>query len=253
VRFCSLGSGSRGNATLVEGNGWCVLVDNGFSLRELHQRLRIIGVEPDSIDVALLTHEHTDHARGIQAFARRHGAEVWTTPGTWRAVGAPEIPRLRLLSGQGQMVRLDGACIRSYPVPHDAREPCQFLIEAGGRRLGMLTDAGCVTPHMKQMLWDCDALILELNHDPDLLRRGPYPPSLQRRIAGDFGHLSNLQAARLLDELPHHALGHLAVAHVSESNNHPDLVRETIRGVSASLCTRSLIIEQDQPSRWCLV
>lgn len=229
------------------------MVDNGFTLRELHQRLRVIGVEPDSIDLVLLTHEHTDHARGIPAFARSHRTEVWTTPGTWRAAGAPEIPRLRLLSGQGQRIELDGLCIRSYPVPHDAREPCQFLFESGGRRLGMLTDAGCVTPHTQGMLRDCDALILELNHDPDLLRRGPYPPSLQRRIAGDYGHLSNLQAARLLDELPHQALSHLAVAHVSETNNHPHLVLGAIVGVSESLCARSVIMEQDQPSPWCAV
>jgi phosphoribosyl 1,2-cyclic phosphodiesterase len=251
VRFCSLGSGSRGNATLVETRGCRVLVDNGFSLREMHQRLQAVGVEPDSIDVLLLTHEHGDHVKGVQSFAKRHRAEVWATPGTWRAIGSPEIPRLRLLSGQGQAVRLDGALILSYPVPHDAREPCQFLFEADGRRLGMLTDAGCVTPHMKQMLQDCDALILELNHDPDLLRNGPYPQSLQRRVAGDFGHLSNLQAAVLLDALPHQLIDHLCVAHISETNNHPDLVRETIRGVSESLAARTSILEQDQPSPWC--
>lgn len=251
MRFCSLGSGSRGNATLVESAGCRVLVDNGFSLRELYRRLRGVGVEPDSIDVLLLTHEHGDHVKGVCAFARRHRVEVWTTPGTWRAIGAPDIPRLRLLSGQGQAVRLDGACIRSYPVPHDAREPCQFLFEADGHRLGMLTDAGCVTPHITDVLRDCDALILELNHDPDLLRRGPYPPSLQRRVAGGFGHLSNLQAADLLDALPHRAIAQLCVAHISETNNRSDLVRASIRGVCESLADRTLILEQDRPSRWC--
>jgi phosphoribosyl 1,2-cyclic phosphodiesterase len=251
MRFCSLGSGSRGNATLVESAGCRVLVDNGFSLRELHQRLRSVDVEPNSIDVLLLTHEHGDHVRGVWSFARRHRVEVWTTPGTWRAVGAPEIPRLRLLSGQGQSMLIDGLRIRSYPVPHDAREPCQFLFEADGRRLGMLTDAGCVTPHMSEVLQDCDALILELNHDPELLRRGPYPPSLQRRVAGDFGHLSNLQAAGLLDGLPHRSIARLCVAHVSETNNHHDLVLASIRGVCQSLLDRTLILEQDQPSAWC--
>ncbi|NCC28176.1 MAG: MBL fold metallo-hydrolase [Gammaproteobacteria bacterium] len=251
MRFCSLGSGSRGNATLVESAGCRVLVDNGFSLRELHQRLRSVDVEPNSIDVLLLTHEHGDHVRGVWSFARRHRVEVWTTPGTWRAVGAPEIPRLRLLSGQGQSMLIDGLRIRSYPVPHDAREPCQFLFEADGRRLGMLTDAGCVTPHMSEVLQDCDALILELKHDPELLRRGPYPPSLQRRVAGDFGHLSNLQAAGLLDALPHRSIARLCVAHVSETNNHHDLVLASIRGVCQSLLDRTLILEQDQPSAWC--
>jgi phosphoribosyl 1,2-cyclic phosphodiesterase len=253
VRFCSLGSGSRGNATLVEGDGFRVMVDNGFGLREIRRRLTVVGVDPDSIDVLLLTHEHGDHVKGVQSFARAHGAEVWTTPGTWRAAGAPEIPRLRLFSGQGQSLRLDGACIRSYPVPHDAREPCQFVFEADGRRLGMLTDAGFITRHMEQILRDCDALILELNHDSELLCRGPYPPSVQRRVAGDFGHLGNHQAARLLDTLPHQAIARLAVAHISESNNHPDLVCETIRAVSESLLERTLILEQDDPSPWCAV
>ena len=251
MRFCSLGSGSRGNATLVESAGCRVLVDNGFSLRELYRRLRSVEVEPNSIDVLLLTHEHGDHVKGVWSFARRHRVEVWTTPGTWRAVGAPQIPALRLLSGQGQSVKIDGLHIRSYPVPHDAREPCQFLFEADGRRLGMLTDTGCVTPHMTEILQDCDALILELNHDPELLRRGPYPPSLRRRVAGDFGHLSNLQAAHLLDALPHHAIARLCVAHVSETNNHPDLVRASIRGVCESLADRTLILDQDQASAWC--
>lgn len=253
MRFCSLGSGSRGNATLIEGEGFRALVDNGFSLREIHRRLKAVEVDPETIDVLLLTHEHGDHVKGVQSFARRHRAEVWTTPGTWRALGAPEVPRLRLLCGQGDSVRLDGALIRSYPVPHDAREPCQFLFEADGRRLGILTDAGCVTPHMLESLQDCDALMLELNHDPELLRLGPYPPSLQRRVAGDFGHLSNHQAAGLLDALPLQAIGQLCVAHISETNNHPDLVRATIQGVCESLLARMLILEQDEPSPWCSV
>jgi phosphoribosyl 1,2-cyclic phosphodiesterase len=225
-------------------------VDNGFSLREVRRRLALVAVEPETIDALLLTHEHSDHVKGVCGFARRYRTEVWATPGTWRAADAPEIPRLRLLSGQGHPVHIDGACVRPYPVPHDAREPCQFVFEADGRRLGLLTDAGRVTPHMVQMLQDCDALVLEFNHDSGLLAQGPYPPSVQRRVASDLGHLSNEQAASLLSRLPHRSLSRLCVAHISEANNAPGLVWDAIRGVSESLCERTRLLDQDQPGAW---
>ncbi|MBK1644487.1 hypothetical protein CKO25_07430 [Thiocapsa imhoffii] len=251
MRFCSLGSGSRGNATLVDTGGYRILVDNGFSLRELLRRLERVGVAPATIDCLLLTHEHADHVKGVASFVRRHDVEVWTTPGTWRAAGAPDVPRLRLLSGPGQTLELDGVRVSSYPVPHDAREPCQFVFESGGHRLGMLTDCGRVTPHIQQFLSDCDALILEFNHDSQSLQRGPYPLSLQRRISGGFGHLSNRQAGDFLDRLSWGALQHLVVAHVSEANNHPDLVLDTIRSVSTTLAEQAVLWEQDAPSPWC--
>ena len=247
MRFAILGSGSRGNATLIESGSSRLLVDNGFSVRELESRLGVLGVEPDSIEALLLTHEHGDHSRGVAALANRFGMAVWTTPGTWRALGAPEVPSLRLFSGHNGAVALGPLRVWPYPVPHDAREPVQFVFECDGRRLGMLTDAGAVTPHMGAILSDCDALILECNHDPGLLRAGPYPPSLQRRVGGPFGHLSNLQAAELLDQLPTAGIRHLWLAHLSEKNNSPDRVMAAIRGVSESLASRARLALQDTP------
>lgn len=250
MRFATLGSGSRGNATLVESGSTRLLIDNGFSLRELERRLAVLGVEPQGIEALLLTHEHTDHAKGVAAFAARYGAAVWTTPGTWKAVGAPEVPCLRLLSGHAGGVSIGDLRVLPYPVPHDAREPAQFVFECSGGRLGLLTDAGSVTPHMRAMLRDCDALILECNHDIELLRSGPYPPGLQRRVGGPQGHLSNTQAAALLDALPVAAVRHLLLAHVSEKNNRPDLVRDAVRGVCGSLAQRARLAVQDCPGPW---
>jgi phosphoribosyl 1,2-cyclic phosphodiesterase len=250
LRFATLGSGSRGNATLVDANGVRLLVDLGFSLRETQRRLALLGVEPDGVQALLLTHEHGDHGRGVAAFATRYGVPVWTTPGTWRAMGSPRVPALRLFSGHGGSIALNGMRVLPYPVPHDAREPCQFALECGGRRLGMLTDAGAVTPHMRALLKDCDSLILECNHDRELLSEGPYPPALQRRVAGVLGHLSNAQAADLLDGLPHAALRTLLIAHISQKNNRPDLVLAMIAGVSESLASRARLAAQDTPGPW---
>lgn len=250
MRFVILGSGSRGNATLIESGRVRLLVDNGLSLRELGLRLGILGVRLDSLDALLLTHEHGDHSRGVVSLANRHGIVIWTTPGTWRALGNPEVPCLRLLSGHGGGIRLGDLRVSPYPVPHDAREPVQFVFESPAGRLGMLTDAGTVTAHMRAMLRGCDALILECNHDPGLLRSGPYPPSLQARVAGPLGHLSNLQAAELLDQIPHGSIRHLCLAHISEKNNRGGLVIEAIRGVSDSLAGRAQLALQDAPGRW---
>lgn len=253
MRFATLGSGSRGNATLIESGSCRLLVDNGFSRRELEARLGPLGVAPSSIEALLLTHEHGDHARGVAALANHYGLAVWTTPGTWRALGAPDVPRLRLFSGHNGCIRLGSFSVLPYPVPHDAREPVQFVFECAGRRLGMLTDAGAVTAHMGAMLAGCDALILECNHDPGLLRAGPYPPSLKRRVAGPFGHLSNRQAAELLDRLPIAAIRHLRLAHISEKNNSPELVLAAIRGVCEGLAGRASLAAQDNPSPWVVV
>jgi phosphoribosyl 1,2-cyclic phosphodiesterase len=245
-----LGSGSRGNATLVECGGVRVLIDNGFSLRELVARLAAVGADLESIDAVLLTHEHSDHARGIPVLAERTRMAVWTTPGTWRALGAPEWASLRLFSGHGDRLGIGGLGIRPYTVPHDAREAVQFVCEGDGKRLGMLTDAGAVTPHIRESLTDCDALVLECNHDPELLRSGPYPPALQRRVRGTLGHLSNDQAAGLLGVLGVEGIEHLVLAHISAKNNRPELARAAVGRICPDLAARARIAGQDAPGPW---
>jgi len=253
MRFAALGSGSRGNATLVEAGGTRVLVDCGLSLRVLLQRLDAAGVEPDSIAGLLLTHEHGDHVAGAAAFADRYRVPIWSTPGTWRAAAIPGDHDLRLFLGHGSGFRIGDLHIIPYTVPHDAREPCQFLIEGSGVRLGILTDAGSVTPRIRQHLRDCDGLVLEANHDPAMLRTGPYPPRVQARVGGAFGHLSNRQAAELLDGLEHRQLRQLLLAHISANNNTESLARAAVASVCEDLERRVVVARQDRFSGWLAV
>ncbi len=250
MRLATLGSGSRGNATLIEAGGTRVLIDCGFGVRETERRLATLGVEASSLAAILLTHEHTDHARGVGALARRHRLPVWSTAGTWRGTAADEAARLQIFSSHEGGFRIGDLRVQPYPIPHDAREPCQFLLEGDGFRLGLLTDAGTVTPHAADLLRDCDALVLEFNHDPDLLRGGPYPPPLKARIASRFGHLSNHQAVALLDRLPVRRLRRLVAAHLSEQNNSPERVRACLAHLEGSLDGRLSIATQDRPSGW---
>lgn len=248
MRFAVLGSGSRGNATLIETDGTRVLLDCGFGLREVEARLLDLDVQAQDLTAIVVTHEHGDHIAGVARLARRYGLEVWTSPGTWKGAGAPEVDRLRLFPGHARSVRIGGLTLRPIPVPHDAREPCQFAFEADGRRLGVMTDAGAVTPRMCESLRECDALVLEANHDPEMLRAGPYPASVQRRIQGPFGHLSNPQAAALFERVRHGGLRLLLLSHLSQQNNCPERAVAAIRSVQSDL--DPMIAEQDRGSGW---
>lgn len=224
IRFASLGSGSKGNGTLVECDGTRVLVDCGFTLKETRARLRRLGVEPETLAGILVTHEHNDHLGGVAVLARRYRLPVWITHGShaaWNAEGVNSVQRFSPHQG----FRIGALEITPYPVPHDAREPCQYVLGDGRRRLGILSDAGHITPHMKSVLADCDGLMLECNHDVQMLARGPYPPALKRRVGGGLGHLSNAQAAELLAAVEASRLQQLVLTHLSEVNNTPALAR----------------------------
>jgi len=227
IRFASLGSGSKGNALLVESAGTRVLLDCGFGPREMATRLARLGVEPESITAVLVTHEHADHVGGAGRCAARFGWEIHASHGTTTAaVSLVDMP-VRRFDSHAPFV-IDALEINPYPVPHDAREPTQFVFSDGATRLGVLTDAGTVTPHIAAMLKDCAALVLECNHDPAMLANGRYPPPLKRRIAGEFGHLDNGQAADLLRSITGTALSHVIAAHLSEENNTPELARAAL-------------------------
>ena len=222
MRFASLGSGSRGNALLVEAGGTRVLVDCGFGPRELGRRLTRLGVEAADIDAILVTHEHSDHVGGVARCAERHGIAVYATAGTCAAAAGLVGLRVERFDSHAGFA-IGGIEVHPYPVPHDAREPVQFVLADGNRRLGVLTDAGHVTPHMVSMLSACDAIVLECNHDPEMLARGSYPWHLKQRIAGRFGHLDNGAAAELLRRVDARRLRHVVCAHLSEQNNRPEL------------------------------
>jgi phosphoribosyl 1,2-cyclic phosphodiesterase len=230
VRFASLGSGSGGNALVVEAGASRVMVDCGFSVDETERRLARLGLAPASLAGIVVTHEHGDHADGAIPFARRHGLRVWMTHGTLRATldGAPDAVVTVIDSHAAFAV---GALeVAPFPVPHDAREPVQLVLGDGARRLGVLTDIGTSTRHVEAMLSGCDALVLECNHDGQLLADGPYPGWLKARIAGPFGHLANAAAAELLGAIDGSKLRHVIAAHLSESNNRPELARAALAG-----------------------
>jgi phosphoribosyl 1,2-cyclic phosphodiesterase len=250
VRFASLGSGSRGNATLVEGTDTRLLLDCGFAAREVEARLDQLGVAPDTLDAILVTHEHQDHIKGVGALARRYRLPVWMTPGTHRQGRFGELPELHLIAAHQGGFRIGGVELTPFPIPHDAREPVQFLFAEKRRILGALTDAGSFTPHILEILQECDALLLECNHDPDMLARGPYPPYLQRRVGGGYGHLSNRQAGALLGQLDHGRLQHLVAAHLSEKNNTPELARDALLAVSSALEGCLSLTSQERVSGW---
>jgi len=230
VRFAALGSGSRGNAWLIAHGATVLLVDCGFSLTETTRRLARLGLEPGQLSGVLLTHEHTDHVSGIGPLARRHRVPVWMTHGTQQALRDANLPDLRLFDTETTFA-IGELEVAPFAVPHDAREPSQFVIADGRHRLGLVTDLGGPTTHVEHSLAGCDALVLEANHDRDLLATGSYPPALKRRIAGRLGHLCNEDAATLLSRLDTGRLQHVVAAHLSESNNDPNLVRSLFAGV----------------------
>jgi phosphoribosyl 1,2-cyclic phosphodiesterase len=247
LRFASLGSGSRGNAMLVEFGSTLLMVDCGLPLKIVEQRLRLVGREPQDVTALLVTHEHADHAQGVAKFARRYNTPLWMTPGTASAVRG--LARVELLSSHRDLT-IGEIHVQPYPVPHDAREPCHFTFGAGGRRVGVLTDAGHVTPHMIERLSPCDALAVEANHDLDSLNRGPYPESLKHRVASKFGHLNNSQTTALLSRLDRARLQWVVGLHLSEQNNSPEQVRAALGPALANARFPLHLATQDTATAW---
>lgn len=228
IRFASLGSGSKGNATLIEYGATRVMVDCGFYLRDAENRLRALGVEPETLQGILVTHEHNDHIGGVSRLARKYAIPVYMTMGTCSVWNDPEVPALHHINPH-EAFDIGELRVQPFPVPHDAREPCHYVFEGGGRRVGVISDAGSITPFMREQLSGCDALMLEFNHDVQMLADGPYPPSLRARVGGNLGHLSNVQAAQLLTQIDVSRLQHLVLTHISEKNNKPELALAAAR------------------------
>ena len=230
LAFSSLGSGSRGNATLVRSDNALLLIDNGFTIKETERRLQQLGHSPSDITAILVTHEHSDHIKGVGPLARKYNLPVYLTHGTARYEGVTQVKALHTINLQRDF-SVEDIDIRPVAVPHDAREPCQFVFNCRNKTLGLLTDLGGITSHVEEQYQHCDALMLECNHDPEMLAMGPYPPSLKRRVGGLWGHLSNQQAANLLEKVTRERLQHLVISHISEKNNTEQLARQAILGV----------------------
>jgi phosphoribosyl 1,2-cyclic phosphodiesterase len=251
MRFASLGSGSAGNALVVESGTTRLLIDCGFSAVEATRRLARIGLEPAALSAILITHEHEDHAGGVARLARRHGLPVWLTAGTLRALDGEfsALERLEIFDSHAPFA-IGDIEITPYPVPHDAREPAQFVFGDGARRLGLLTDAGSLTPHMVQTLSALDAFMLECNHDREMLENGRYPAALKARVGGRFGHLSNDTAAELLSRIDCSRLQHIIAAHLSLQNNRPELAVAALAPVLGCAPEEIVVADQAQGFGW---
>ncbi len=227
MRFAYLASGSRGNALVVSHGDTHLLVDCGLSLRRTRTALARLGLAPEALSAVLVTHEHSDHVAGVRRLVERWGLPVWATAGTLVAAGLDDLPQARLIRPERPFV-VAGLEIHPFTVPHDAREPVQFVFEDGRARLGVLTDCGHPSAHVRAMLDGCDGLILECNHDPERLARGSYPPPVKARVGGHWGHLSNPQAQALLASLDQRRLRRVVAAHLSERHNTPELARAAL-------------------------
>ncbi len=253
MRFASLASGSSGNCLVAEAAGTVVLVDCGLALTETERRLARLGLEPSRVGAILLTHEHGDHACGAFEFAAAHRVTVYLTHGTAAALkaegkvldGAP----LALVNGR-QSFFVDGIQLLPFTVPHDAREPVQYVLSDGAAKLGVVTDVGISTAHVEKMLSGLDALVLECNYDCDMLWAGGYPRWLKERIAGPFGHLDNRESERLVGAIDRSRLKHVIGAHLSQQNNRPELARAAL--ARAMGCEESWIglATQDEGFDW---
>ena len=232
LRFRSLGSGSSGNATLIEASDGLqstrLLVDCGLTLRGLDARLAQAKLNADALHGIFITHEHSDHVGCALALSRRQRLPLWMSHGTYLALGQPELGDALNLVRDGETFSLGALMLRPFTVPHDAREPLQLTASDGARRLGVLTDLGHVSQHALDMLHGCHALMLESNHDPDLLAASRYPPFLKKRVGGRFGHLNNAAAGAALRTLHHSALHSVVAAHLSAQNNRPELARHSL-------------------------
>ncbi|HSG49017.1 MAG TPA: MBL fold metallo-hydrolase [Longimicrobiales bacterium] len=252
MRVAVLGSGSRGNAILVEGGGTRVLVDAGFSARDLARRLEGVEVDPGSLAAIVVTHDHSDHTRGMGVFARRHGTPLYLTRGTRDACAA-------LLTGHedvreyraGRPFNVGALSVEPFLTVHDAREPVGVAVldPASGGRLGVATDLGRPTAGIRHALSNCHILVLEANHDEVLLQEAPYPWSVKARIKSSHGHLSNRAAAQFARELYHADLLAVVLAHLSAESNRPEMARRTVAAALDDLGYRGVleVAVQDEP------
>lgn len=249
MQLASLGSGSKGNATLLRAGDTCVLVDCGFSIREVEKRGSALGFSPADLDAIFVTHEHTDHCSGVAALSRRYRIPVYLTHGTLASGRLDGCFDTHAFDADTELQIAD-LLVHAVAVPHDAREPVQYQFSSGDSRVGVLTDLGSITPHVCQAFRDCDLLLLEFNHDPELLAAGPYPAVLKRRVGGDWGHLSNRQAVELLLRLDHERLRHLVIAHTSEKNNSRACIESMLEGSVPALLPRIVWATQGAGFAW---
>ncbi len=249
IRVAALGSGSSGNSLLVQADGTTLLVDCGFTMKETIARMFQLGVSPTDLDAVLISHEHGDHVKGVGPLSRKFGTDVWCTYGTYHRARDNRFSSVRLFHAHEPFV-IGKITVDPFPMPHDAAEPCQFVFSVGNTRFANVTDLGACTPHVREKLEGVHGLVVECNYDNDMLRNGPYPPSLQARIRSDYGHLGNDQAGELLKDLDHTGLQRILLGHLSEQNNSDAQALATIESHVSDRHDRIKVLAQHCCSEW---
>jgi len=260
LRFKSLGSGSSGNATLIEasqgGETTRVLIDCGLSMSELRQQLAPMDLDLEDVQALFVTHEHSDHVGQAKQFGLKTGRPIFASQGTHLAI---QIHSWGLREEQIQcasdsaLIQIGSLCLHPFTVPHDAREPLQLCLSDGEVKLGLVTDLGHVSSHVVRSLQNCHALILECNHDEQLLRLSKYPSFLKARISGPLGHLSNKDSAKLLQAVLNEKLKTVVAAHLSEKNNTPELATQALLDVIAPSGPQLIVADPESGTDWIAV
>ena len=256
VHFCTIASGSSGNCIFTGSDSTRILIDAGLSGKRIENGLTSVGIDPRTLDALFVTHEHSDHITGIGILSRRFDIPIYATPGTWQAMDTYNAlgkihPRNKLLAYSGERIVLNDLCVTPFSIPHDAAEPVGYTIESEGRKIAVATDIGKPTPLIERSITDCDVLLLESNHDLDLLENGPYPIQLKRRIRGDFGHLSNIAAGELITRVHTPRLAAIILGHLSEENNRPAVAFDTVRDIlfAHDITATLLVADRHRPGR----
>ncbi len=230
MRFASLGSGSKGNATVINSGDACVLIDCGFNRKHTRLRLEELSLELSDLDAILVSHEHSDHAKGVVLVCESINKPFYSTFGTARSANWLGHPLWRCIESD-ECFQIGELTVQTVVVPHDSQEPVQFTVSDDQWKVGVLSDLGSLTPHVIAAYQNCHGLLIEANHDLQLLQQGAYPASLKRRVAGDHGHLNNQQAADLLSRLLWDGMQHVLASHISDKNNNLELVKKEFSAV----------------------
>ena len=247
--YACIGSGSSGNAAVIKHGDNAILLDCGLTIKETVRRLDQLSLHPSNLLGIVVTHEHGDHISGVAPFARRYNLPVWMTRGTQRRARDARISDLKFYCAE-QSITIGPFELRPFVVPHDAAEACQFVISVGDLTLAILTDLGMITPHVVDCVKSVTAIVLECNHDEEMLANGPYPPALQARVGGHHGHLSNRQAAGLLQQIDTDSLQFILLAHLSEKNNTPEKALAAIEVVLPDSAVPVSVLSQSRCSEW---
>lgn len=249
LEVASLGSGSTGNATLVRSANTTVLIDCGFTLKETLKRMASLGVAPSDLSAVLISHEHGDHVKGIGPLSRKFGVPIYLTHGTFRRLKDDRLLKYELFHAHAPF-ELGDLTIDPFPTPHDAAESCQFIVRKDNVSFVVATDMGVCPPFVLSKLAGVNGMLIECNYDDDLLRNGPYPPSLQHRIRGNFGHLGNLQAGPVVRAIDHPALECILLGHLSEKNNTEQCALDAVLASVSNHPERVEVLKPHVASRW---